>query len=192
MKAIAKQRSAEKSLLEPRSSSSIRRAPLSAEFFTWKTIPTCLTQETEDYAISFYFTSYGRPSVNYDERLCGFQDIILPIFSSSPDGSALKLSTMAIATLFFNTWRAPQPENPLSRSYYIKALSVINQQLKEKDQYTTDETILAVLILQLFEVGNASLHQLALAYHNRNSLIDHANFMPLLQKLELIPMEPWL
>lgn len=155
-KAAAKQDAVKKSSSPHSKHLIVSRVPsASTDVFALNVVPTSLMQKTEDYAIGFYFTSYGRVPASRSEKLCGFQDLILPLFISAKEDSALKMSTMALATLFFNTWTAPQPENPLSRSYYVKALAAIKQQLKENDYSTNDEMIMSVLLLQLFEVRSS-------------------------------------
>jgi len=125
-------------------------------------------QKTEDCAISFYFASYGKAPDNPYEQLTGFQNLIYPLFGLAAEDSALKLSTVALATLFFNTWNAPHPENPLSRSYYVKALAAIKHQLTQKDKCTDDDIIVSILLLGLFEVGAAGPKMQASTYMNRN------------------------
>ena len=142
--------------------------------FIWENIPVTLMQKTEDYAVSFYFASYGRAPPSRSEELKGFQHLILPLFAMTAEDSALKMSTMALATLFFNTWNAPLPENPLSRSYYVKALAAMKLQLKQKDQCSNDEMIMSVLILELFEVNVTASNILTSTYIIRNSLLDRA------------------
>ncbi|KAE9369974.1 hypothetical protein N431DRAFT_414338 [Stipitochalara longipes BDJ] len=120
------------------------------------TSPPPNQHDLEDFALTFWFTNYANPPMkSYEE--CGFVEHVAPLFLKSTPESTLRLSTLAVATILFTAWSDLNPDTALTRSFYLKAVSAMRDQLSMPGECTNNEMIMSVLLLQMYEtlIGNA-------------------------------------
>ncbi|KAF4628856.1 hypothetical protein G7Y89_g9292 [Cudoniella acicularis] len=59
---------------------------------------------------------------------------------------------MALASCLYIAWKSQRPDAPLSRPYYLRAISAMKEQLSQPDTCANDEMLLSVLLLQQYEI----------------------------------------
>ena len=108
-----------------------------------------LSPSAEDMAVcEFYYTTLDNLSNEDDTRFLHTQ---LPaLYSQSPLGSALRLSTEAIALACSTKYGNNAPE--ISRQRYVLAIKAAEEAIQDPLQFKTNETLYAVLLLCGFEV----------------------------------------
>jgi hypothetical protein len=113
--------------------------------------PSNPQEDLENYALTFWFTNYSNPpSKSYGE--CGFIEHVAPLFLKSGPQSTLRMSTLAVSTCLFTALSDRNPDTPLTRSFYLKAVSAMKQQLSTSIECVNNEMIISVLLLQMYEV----------------------------------------
>ncbi|KAH8687303.1 hypothetical protein BGZ60DRAFT_5625 [Tricladium varicosporioides] len=110
-----------------------------------------LANNFEEFAVGFYFSIYaGQPVKNPLEKR-GYMDFVVPAYFQSKLDSTLRMSVMAVASSLFTAWLGRNPDSPLTRSFYLRALSTMKEQLTRSDTCSNDEMLMSVLLLQLYE-----------------------------------------
>ncbi|KAF4638024.1 hypothetical protein G7Y89_g40 [Cudoniella acicularis] len=112
-----------------------------------------LTLNLEEFPLSFYFAIYATPSSQTPFERRGLVGHIAPTFLRAKPDSTIRMSIMAVATCLFLAWMNRTPDSPFSRSYYLKALSAMKDQLSKPEACSNDEMLMGVLLLQLYEHG---------------------------------------
>jgi hypothetical protein len=108
--------------------------------------------DPEEFALSFFFAVYASPTTNpLDTR--EHLDFLAPLYPRTGPHSTLSLSTMALASCLYMAWKSQRPDAPLSRSPYLRAVSAMKEQITQADTCANDEILLAVLLLQQYEVS---------------------------------------
>ncbi|CZR68852.1 uncharacterized protein PAC_18752 [Phialocephala subalpina] len=115
-------------------------------------IPPALKEDPEAYALAFFFSSYASPPVEPDDRR-GFLEHIGPQYVIAPPDSALKMATMAISSFLFIAWLDRRPDNPMSRSFYLKAISAMKDRIRQPGGCADNDVLTSVLLLQMYEVS---------------------------------------
>lgn len=110
-----------------------------------------LSERPEDIALDFYFQIWVLPGDSTFSRR-GWSEYIAPMFANSAKQSVLRMSTMAMAGALLVAWLDRRPDNPLSRAYYLRAVSIMKDKVAQQD-VSNDEVLMSVLLLQMYEVG---------------------------------------
>ena len=109
-----------------------------------KAIPQTLTITINDKARNAFFAHY----------VCGFSgtyDVLGPLYEHSALDKHLAASVDTVSLAFFSfQFHYPQASQ-LARAQYLYALPLLNKALISPDSATSDSTLLAVLLLDLFE-----------------------------------------
>ena len=110
---------------------------------------TWLSPSVEDIVIcDFYHSTLEQLSNEDDTRFLHAQ---LPaLYSKSPLGSALRLSTQAIA--FAHSMKAGHTAAEMSRERYVLAVKAVEKAIRDPVEVKADQTLYAILLLSGFEV----------------------------------------
>lgn len=78
-------------------------------------------------------------------------DILETLYQQSPTGRPLTASVDAVSLAFFSFQFDSTPASHLSQAKYVSALPLLNKALRAPESATSNSTLLAVLLLDLFE-----------------------------------------
>lgn len=132
-----------------------------SRMFSFKTgnIPLQLCfDKPEEYALNFFLTFYASQPNNDLERRAFF-DYVVPLYFQADENSTMKLSTLAVSSIMYGGWMDRRADSPLARTYYVKAVSAMKEQLNNPGTCADDQMITSVLLLQLYEVNHRSLRK---------------------------------
>lgn len=115
------------------------------------TIPAPLDDSPENYALGFFFITYANPPSYSDDRY-SFLEYVAPQFLTTSQDSTLKMATMTVASSLFMAWMNKRADNSTSRSFYLKAVSKMKDQIEDRMYCADDDMLTSVLLLQLYEV----------------------------------------
>ncbi|KAJ5116669.1 C6 zinc finger domain protein [Penicillium angulare] len=79
----------------------------------------------------------------------GFYEVLIPVYSSQPQNSALNLAVLAIASKVLSLWRCDDSRIP--RENYTQAVNCLRRTIQRRDEFGKPATMLAILSLQLYE-----------------------------------------
>ena len=107
--------------------------------------------------IEFYFTTSFQDIVSMERVNCpGYLELLPYVYFATASDSALALATRALASSFFGAWTGAggerDAENRTSGTMFGKALLATQQAISDPNKSRSDETLMAVLILRLYEV----------------------------------------
>lgn len=107
--------------------------------------------------IMFYFTTSFQDTVSLESVNCpGYLELLPCVYSATASNSALVLATQALAAIFHGAWTNTDckrdAENRTAGTMFGKALLATQQAISDPNQSKSDETLMAVLILRLYEV----------------------------------------
>jgi hypothetical protein len=114
-------------------------------------IPSALKEDPEAYALGFFFSSYANPPVEADDRR-GFLEHVGPQYEMAPPDSTLQMATKALSSFLFMAWLGRRPDSPVSRSFYLKAISSMKDRIQQPEGCADNDILTSVLILQIHEV----------------------------------------
>lgn len=123
----------------------------------------------------FFFTNYITVARDVQTSR-GFMDFLLPVYSQVRHGSPLSLVTSALATNLTSIWSRRGPDSQLARLYHGRALAHTKTAIDDPQQNTTDEMLMAVLMLECYEtIGNATRLQSSSGAHRSGAvaLVEH-------------------
>ena len=106
--------------------------------------PRTLTISIDDTARNAFFTHY----------VSGFSktyDVAESLYAQSPADRPLPASVDAVSLAFFSFQFDSTPALSIAREKYLSALPLLNKALTSSESATSDSTLLAVLLLDLFE-----------------------------------------
>jgi hypothetical protein len=112
---------------------------------------TLLRPIPEEQALCFFFNNFVLPIRDPLARRGFLEHLGLYPTIADPE-SPLNMSTMAVATCMMSSGMGRPPDSPLSRSFYLRAVSKIKGQVMQQKNCLSDELIVAVMLLQLYEV----------------------------------------
>ncbi|OOF91800.1 hypothetical protein ASPCADRAFT_509782 [Aspergillus carbonarius ITEM 5010] len=101
-----------------------------------------------DTAVPFYLHHYARMGRDMSSAR-GFYEILIPIYCSQRQDSALSLAVSAVASQVLSIWR--HDNSPLPQEAYTQAVKCLRRTIQDRREWGNAATILAVLSLQLFE-----------------------------------------
>ena len=108
---------------------------------------------------AFYFTTSFQDIVAVGRANCpGYIEFLPFAYSMTAPDSALAFATQALASSFHGAWTGTgsekDAENRKSRTMLGKALLATQQAISDPIKSKSDETLMAVLILRLYDVRN--------------------------------------
>lgn len=112
---------------------------------------TILRPIPQEQALCFFFNNYVYPVRDPLARR-GFLEYLGPFYTNSTPGSPINLSVMAVATCMMSARMGLPPDTQLPRSFYTNAVSAIKEMISSSRDCTSDDSIVAVMLLQLYEV----------------------------------------
>ena len=110
----------------------------------------------EDLAVCRFFSNFILVP-RHREAFRGFLDVLPPLFSDAPSESVLAVATSAVSLAIAGGDFRCSRESILSRKQVGKAMIMIHKAIEDPIESLKDETLLAVLILSLFEVSRPFL-----------------------------------
>ena len=116
-------------------------------------------------ATAFYFMTSFQDIVSIERANCpGYIEFLPSVFSITASNSALALATQALASSFHGAWTGAggekDAENRISRTTFGEALLATQNAILDPIKSKSDETLMAVLILRLYEVRIGALYVL--------------------------------
>jgi hypothetical protein len=117
-------------------------------------LPPAVAENPWEPALSFFFSTYARSS-NYVHESRGFLEHVHLLYQAAAPQSTLRSSTLAVATFLLGSWINRTHESKISRMHYANAVSAMKEQLTSSPACSNDEMLMAILLLQLYEVSNA-------------------------------------
>lgn len=103
-----------------------------------------------DNAVSFFLGYYANMGRNL-ESARGFFEILVPVFCSQPQNSALSLAVSAVASRILSIWRYGPASIQSPRETYTQAITSLRSALQDRIERSNPATLLAVLALHLYE-----------------------------------------
>ncbi|KAL9618943.1 MAG: hypothetical protein Q9160_006407 [Pyrenula sp. 1 TL-2023] len=115
------------------------------------TVPATLSQDYDDYALSFLFSSYILLPRELEEKH-GFMSCIPPVWAQMDARSPLKPAAKAVGFCLLEAWSGIQPNNAssLSRSQYQTGIEALRKHL-QSSKPVSDDVLMASLMLDFFE-----------------------------------------
>lgn len=98
----------------------------------------------------WFLATHAAPALNL-ESCYGYLDFLQLLYQNSPRGSPLDHATTALAVFLQEAWSDLYPDSVRSREYLVRALKSINKALASPDESLKDETLVAVLLLDLHD-----------------------------------------
>ncbi|KAL3449227.1 hypothetical protein BJX65DRAFT_294713 [Aspergillus insuetus] len=105
-----------------------------------------------DTAVPFYIQLYVSPGREMQSAR-GFFEMLIPIFNSQAQDSALTLAVSAVASGIQSLWRQNSFESFSSpaETYHTRAVKSLRRTLQDRNEWGKPATMLAVLALQWYE-----------------------------------------
>ena len=124
------------------------------ELTAFDTIPKLFVDSPEEVAVCTFFTQFILIPTHPDGHR-GFLECLLPLYTSTRHDSLLSLSTTAVALAISGGSPLRKSDYRLGRSYFTTALGMATTVIQDSEKSVKDETLMAVLLLAFFEVGEA-------------------------------------
>jgi hypothetical protein len=118
-----------------------------------------VTVPPDDHILTFFFNLYILPIRDPLARR-GFLEYLAPVYSNTDPNSPFMLSTMAVASCMLAIRTGHDPNTTFSRSYYLRAVKAMRDCVSEQKSCAQDEMLIAVLLLQMYEVRSSTTYQL--------------------------------
>lgn len=106
----------------------------------------------EDLAVCKFFSTYVFVP-RHHESVRGFLDCLPLLFSRAPSTSLVPLATSAVSLMVVGGSPSRQLERTLARQLFGKALLMVHRAIEDPEESTKDDTLMAVLLLGLYEVS---------------------------------------
>lgn len=103
-----------------------------------------------DNAVSFFLGYYANMGRDIKSAR-GFFEILVPVYSSQPQNSALSLAVSAVASRVLSIWRDGPGSFQSPRETYTQAIMSLRNALQDRVERSNPATLLAVLALHLYE-----------------------------------------
>lgn len=101
-----------------------------------------------DTSVSFFLQYYAGMGRNMGSAR-GFFEVLIPVFNSQPQDSALSLAVSAVASEVLSLWRHDHRQS--SRETYTKAVVGLRSAMQDKHELGKPATMMTVIALQLYE-----------------------------------------
>ncbi|KAL8887393.1 MAG: hypothetical protein Q9215_005030 [Flavoplaca cf. flavocitrina] len=114
-------------------------------------VPRVLPQDPEQYALTFFFDTYLRPSTLSNHQR-GFFGCVSPALARAAPSSVLWPAINACAQALLEAWSFLNPNAPqsLAPPYYIQAIAAIRRHLQNAEDID-DDVLLATMLLDMYD-----------------------------------------
>lgn len=146
----------------PQSSKAVARRPEASA----GGIPRIFNDFTEQEAICAFFLDFVLLP-RHPDSIQGHLQHLLPLYTTTKPDSPLSLATSSVALVISGGSPARRSDQQLGRSIFGRALRRTSAAIRDPVDSMKDETLMAVLLLGLFEVCLSNVH-----YHSQ-SLLSH-------------------
>jgi hypothetical protein len=113
-------------------------------------VPPTLSDDTEAGCLCFFFLNYVNLAHDKQSVLGPFC-LLMPLYNKVRHDSPLSLATSALAINMTAMLSGKDPDLPLARTYFGEALALTKAAIDDPIQSTSDETLLTVLLLEMYE-----------------------------------------
>lgn len=132
-------------------------------------VMTALTSRLSepDTAVPFYLGHYA--SMGRDmESTRGFFELLIPVYRSEREESALSLAVSVLASEVLSLWRQDASSFQSPRKSYSRAITRLRNAIQDPTERSKPATVLAVLVLQTYENASAiyDLRSASSTHHN--------------------------
>ncbi|KAF3392935.1 hypothetical protein DPV78_010132 [Talaromyces pinophilus] len=103
-----------------------------------------------DNAVSFFLGHYASMGRDLDSAR-GFFEILVPVYCSQPQNSALSLAVSAVASRILSIWRYGPDSFQSPRETYTQVITSLRSALQDRVERSNPATLLAALSLHLYE-----------------------------------------
>lgn len=135
------------------------------------TLPRIFNDFPEQQAICGFFLDFVLLP-RHPDTIQGHLEHLLPLYQKTSPGSPLSLATSAVALLISGDSPVRRADQQLGRTIFGKALQKTSVAIRDPIESLKDETLMAVLLLGLFEVGFLTLGVgVLLTLRNRGSAL---------------------
>ncbi|RDW84328.1 hypothetical protein BP6252_01918 [Coleophoma cylindrospora] len=117
-------------------------------------IPSALTIPLEDQAMAYYFDHYVMPPTEVIEAARGCDSYLSLMWKRSQRESAICQAILATSYNAFAKARRNHAASRTSRLMYAQAISIIQKSLLDPVGSCSDETLLAIMVLGMYELTN--------------------------------------
>ena len=138
--------------VDPTSTALVNSNYPNLEFALSYTVPQAFRESPEQAALCYFFSTYVLLPCNPDATR-GYMGCIQPLYTTAKLGSVMSVATSALALSMLGNHPGRQAERLLSHLAFGKALLLANQAIQDPVQVKTDETLMAVLLLGMYEVS---------------------------------------
>lgn len=140
----------------PEPSDNAQVIPTTADAWRSIALPTELMSNTPEYAATCVFF-YNVVVINqHPDTRRGFMQALLPLYNEARPGSLLDLAVTTVSLAMFGMSRRTQDFVQLGHKAFSKALLATGKAIEDPTDSLKDETLMAVLLLSLFEVSKPS------------------------------------
>jgi hypothetical protein len=112
-------------------------------------IPETPNTSVGDQAVHYFLSNFVLLPRTKTSR--GFLTYVIPLIKNEPPDTQLSTSFAAVALAAFGNRPAAKHLLPMAAHYYCKALNLINYALRDPVAQRSDQTLVSVLLLGLFE-----------------------------------------
>ena len=113
-------------------------------------VPHALTQNVQDTSISFFFSHYAGTAFDPEARN-GFNQLWQPMYRQATTQSPLQLATTAITVNIAMMWSFRGCDTWPARHLFTKAVAVASDNLRDPLHNSTDEMLMTILLLDLYD-----------------------------------------
>ena len=118
-------------------------------------LPELSPSSREDVAVSMFFSQIISVP-RHPETIRGFLECLLPLYTATLDGSLLHQAVASVSLAILGGSPVHLQERLLARRNFGKALKATHRAINDPQESVKDETLMAVLLLGLYEVRQAS------------------------------------
>ncbi|KIX08623.1 uncharacterized protein Z518_03279 [Rhinocladiella mackenziei CBS 650.93] len=111
---------------------------------------TNLGQDESFVSLCFFFHNYVITGRGIQSSRGVFENL-LPYYNPNKADSLVSLAVAAVAASMLSIWRLQGPDSAASRQYVGRAITLLRDTLTDPDGCVSDETLIAILLLQYRE-----------------------------------------
>ncbi|GAQ47054.1 hypothetical protein AtubIFM56815_003875 [Aspergillus tubingensis] len=112
-------------------------------------VPCLRSLSDPDSSVPFFIRHYAMMGRDMKSSR-GFFEMLVPVYASEKQNSALSLAVTATASEIMSRWRH-ESSSRASRETYAQAIKCLRKTIEDRNEWTNPATILAVLALQFYE-----------------------------------------
>ena len=142
-------------------------------------IPSTPSQNAQDASLCFFFRHYAGTAFDPEAR-DGFNQMWQPMYLQASARSSLRLATVAVTVNIAMMWSSRGYNSRPARSIFTQAVATAREALNDPLQILTDETLMTILIFDLYEALALHYAPDPLEYgkhkHGALAIIEHRGF----------------